>query len=310
MSGKIASLLARTSAVLAASLFCASARADFSFNPTGGASTPTYSISGLGFGPGNLLVPGSIPLTVGATFTSYFQTHLTSLSGPNAPASVPGLNSSFQITEVAAVTEQVTSIVATANGTVATFAVVPSANNRINIYYNNAVTFNDSSGNGFTDGQLIATLTPSSFTSSQFTNATAGGGKPRVAFNQTSSGTYSGVQADQGTGATGVNAGVNSYNSAFFVTPFLTSSLVNLNVSSFFDAVAPTLKINTPSGGTITPNIGAINGESGPDLLLQVSGFTQSFTVVPEPASIAMTLIGFAGAGIGSVVARRRKAQG
>ena len=102
---------------LAASLlaFSAAARADtIRFDPDGPVATnPAYSINGLGFGPGNALAVELLPggsLTVGSTFTVYYQSHLTNLSGPLAPPAVPGLNTIFQITEVAQLQEVVTSV--------------------------------------------------------------------------------------------------------------------------------------------------------------------------------------------------------
>ena len=75
--------------------FAAAARADtIQFDPDGPSPTnPAYSINGLGFGPGNALAQGFLPggaLTVGTTFTIYYQSHLTDLSGPLARPPSPG----------------------------------------------------------------------------------------------------------------------------------------------------------------------------------------------------------------------------
>jgi len=289
-----------------------SARADFLFNPTGDGTSSTFSVTGLGFGPGNALAQASIPLTVGSSYQVYFQTHLTSLTGPNAPNAVPGLNSTFQITEVATFREVVTSITTTpGTGTTATFALAPGSS-QISIYENNAVTFSDAKGTGFTDGTLIASLKPSLFISSQFTDATQGGGLPTTKFNQVGAGNGLNATADQGSGSSDILSSVTSYNKAFFQppsgNPLLVSSIANFNVSSVFDAIAPSLLFTNPTtSATFAPNIGSNNGTSGPDFQFQVSGFTQSFIPVPEPASFAMTLIGFGGAGLGSFLARRKR---
>jgi len=299
--------------LLASALAPAAKAGPILFDPDGGlAGNPAYNITGLGFGAGNAVAVGAIPnggnVTVGQQFQLNFQTHLTSLVGPNAPSAVPGLNSTFQITEVATYTEVVTSFNA-ATGT-ATFAIVPSANNRANIYFNNAVVFNDAAGTGFTAGQIIMSLNPSSLNGSNFT-ATG----TTKEFNTTGAGkTTSSGLAVNGSGSTSLNAGViTPYNASFFQppsgTPILTSSIVSSNITSFFDSVSPSLLFtNLFNNTTFTANIGAINGTSGPDIQFQVSGFTQSFdTVVPEPASVAMTLIGLGSVGLGSYAARRRR---
>lgn len=319
------SLLRIGSAVVLAGGLAPSADAAFNFNPTGDGTTGnTFAITGLGFGPGNVLAQGAAPggvLAVGQQFTLYYQTHLTSLVGPSAPPAVPGLNSTFQITEVGTFQEMVTGLTTATDGSItATFQLVNSANNSVKIYENNAVVFNDANGTGFNAGQVIATLTPSNLNSSQFTNTTPV--KGTTTFNQVGVGNNSGTgQAANGSGSTNLNLAVNSFNAAFFNPPtgqpMLTSSIFNSNLVPFFDTVAPSLRFtsanqapNTAPG--VTPVIGAINGVSGPDVQFKVSGFDQSFNTapaaVPEPASIAMTVLGLGGMGLGSLVARRRRA--
>ena len=288
----------------------------FQFNPSGVGTT--YSINGLGFGPGNALAVNAIPLTVGSTFQVYFQTHLTSLSGPNAPNFVPGLNGTpgaapFQITEVATLSETVTNISTTAAGTTATFHLNAGAGDQIAIYYNPAVVFNDAAGTGFTAGLKIATLSPTSFTSSNFTDQTAGGGVATQPFNTTGAGNGLTATSHVGAGTTGINNDVSSYNPAFFQpptgSPTLVSSIFNSNLAAPFGAVSPSLLFTNPISSVVfAPNIGTVNGGTGPDFQLQVSGFTQSFTAVPvpEPASVTLMGLGVVGA---LVVVRRQRAK-
>lgn len=295
--------LAVTAAGLLGSVRSASADT-INFSPTG--SGASYSIQGLGFGPGNALAVNAIPLTVGSSFQVYFQTHLTSLTGPAAPASVPGLNSAYQITEVATFNETVTSVTTGPSGTTATFALNPTPNDRVSIYYNPSVVFNDAAGTGFTAGTEIARLTATSFGpgGSNFTDTTANTGTEPLTQG-------SATQSHTGFGSTQANNTVTSYNSAFFNpptgVPLLVSSIFNAGQSVPFNAVSPSLLFTNPiTGATFAPNIGAVNGGTGPDFQFQVNGITQSFGVVPEPASMTLMGLGVIGA---LVVVRRQRAR-
>jgi len=291
-----------------------SAQADLiKFNPTGdGNVANTYTIGGLQFGAGNALAVGSIPLTVGATFQVYFQTNLTGVTGgiPTIPGSVPaplvlpGLNINYQITEVATLKETVTSITTGPTGTTAQFSLVADPGNQIAIYHNNAVTFNSAAGTGYTTGTKIATLTPTVFTGSDFTDSTAvaGGLKP---FNTTGQGNQSGTGlSTQGSGHTGINNVVDAgYNTSFFQppsgTPTLVASVFQSNLAAPFGSQqSPSLQFTNPvTNAIVLPVIGATNGVSGPDFQLLVSGITNDFaTVVPEPASVTLMGLGVVGA--------------
>jgi hypothetical protein len=294
------------------SVHSAQAQTPFKFDPTGdGNASDTYTVQGLSFAPGNALAQSAVPLTVGKSFQVYFQTQLTGLTGPSAPNVVPGLNTTYQITEVATLNETVTSLTTDpATGTsTATFALNPGAGtNQIAIYYNPSVVFNVANGTGFAVGTKIATLTPTSYVGSTFTDNVTSGFVP---FNQSGAGNGQGAQSVSGSGTTTLNNTVATANPLFFNPPggfpAGTTSIFGAGLQAPPSSVSAALQFTNPiTSATITPNIGAINGVTGPDLQLQVNGFTQSFTVVPEPASVTLMGLGVVGA---LVVVRRTRAR-
>ena len=79
------------------------------FNPTGSNATQPITIGALDLAPGNTLAVNSLPLTVGNTFQLDYQATLAGVIDPNGGSiSPPGLNTTYQITAVASITEVVT----------------------------------------------------------------------------------------------------------------------------------------------------------------------------------------------------------
>jgi len=303
------------------------------FNPTGGATTlggfnpGTFSISSLNFGSGDSVSIGAITpgvgLTVGSTFQLFYQTKLVSVNTPSGGVFLNGLNATngYQITEVSTFRETVTAITVGPTGTTATITLSPTGPNTTKIYFQDlaapgAVAANAITGQGYNQGTVILTKTVNGNTSN-FTDSTRGGGTGTAPLNQSGGGDYATNTTDQGTGSSTLNLAVGPYLSNFFLTPNLIASTFSTNLVVPFKDIAPSTAFNDPnapvgSAPTIIPNIGGPtgnNGTTGTDFLLQISGATESFTAVPEPASVAMTLIGFVGVGAGSVIARRRQAQ-
>ena len=181
----------------------------------------------------------------------------------------------------------VSSITATSTGTTATFQLVANANNRLNIYENNAVVFNDAAGTGFTAGTVIASLTPTNLISSSFQNTVAS--KGFATFNQTGRAITTPPAWPRP-----VRAGRNSASPSIRSPGLLPDAdhhfALQLQLLRCVRRGLALLLFTSPNGGaSFAPNVGAINGVTGPDVQFQFTGITQSFNaVVPEPSSFAL----------------------
>jgi hypothetical protein len=275
-----------------------------------GTSATTASIQTLNFSAGEALAVGAISggsITT-SPFTLYYQTVLSSVTLANGTQSNPtGLNSTYQITEVAKFQEVAT---IGSGGSTVTFAQAPGSTSTVNIYYTSLTGGNSAAnlatGTGFiaANSTLIMSETITS-ENSNFTDLTKAGVAPATAL---STGSYGG-NTDVGVGSSGINLSVGAYNTAFFNTPGIALSTFNTYQNTPFQfALSAGLTFQSPTGGTVTPSTGANNGTSGPDFLLQING-NQAFAVVPEPASALMTVIGLGTAGIGAFAAKRRLAK-
>lgn len=309
-------------ALAVAALAGGTARADFLFNPTGvGGAGGAVTINGFDPAPGNALAQGAVTainnvLAAGGTggdvaanrFQLYYMATTSALIGPspgNNPLTPPGLNSTYQITYIASVTE----FVKTASGpsATATFGVssVQAPNSVLQIYSNGpagGVVANNGTGAGFNAGTLILTATPvvNAAGVGNFTNSSPG---TTVPLNQHPGGTnYLGTQSVAGTGSSNIDFHVTSSNSAYFITPppFVVDLRFNTSQSTPFVAIEPALALPNPAGGTIVPNLGAVNGATGPDFIF----VADAFVTVPEPTSLCL-----AGIGLGGIFAYIRRRQ-
>jgi hypothetical protein len=295
-----------------------SAKADvINFNAAGTGAAGAVQIQTLNFGQGEALAAASIPLSVGSTFTLYYQTILANVTLANGTAFTPvGLNTAYQITEVAAFRETVTSLTTAGGVTTATFAAAPGSPNVINTYYTpltgtNAANLGTGANFVQPTSQVIMTETVTT-ESSNFSDTTGLNGGPKPLSSP--AGTYPTTTTDTGVGSSSLNLNVNGYNQNFFVQPLLTQSTFQTQQNTPFQfqlnaglTFASPTSTTLPTFTVITPSTGANNGTSGPDFLLQIQGI-QAFTV-PEPASVAMTLVGLGTAGLGAFAARRRQAK-
>ena len=166
------------------------------------------------------------------------------------------------------------------------------------------MTFNDAAGTGFTDGTKIATLTPTSFTASNFLDSHHGGRRPQrescdvqhddfgfLGNNQAAPASIRRGQRLHGHQPNAVAAPHWLQRPSFFQppggTPTLVASVFQSNLAAPFGSQqSPSLLFTSPiTLATVAPNIGpnspaTINGvlpAGTHDLQLAVAGITQSF---------------------------------
>jgi len=283
-------------------MFGASAQADvftFDFDGAGG-NAPVAGVTGLDYQAGNILAVGSTPLVPGNTFTSYYQASLGTLLGPSV-----GLPAGREVTIVARVNEQVASFNAI-TGT-ATFNVLGGAFN----IYAGAKNADNLAGTGFNDGTLIMSGT---FGTGGINNFTFANGV-LVPFDQNPPDDYGGKQALFGIGGFLVNSTVDSFDPNYFIIganqQFAAGSF-NGNTQSFFNTIDPS-KSFAGAGYGSAPNLGGINGVTGPDSQFLIDS-NQFFTFqevppppsVPEPTSLAVFALVL---GAGAMRARKGRRQ-
>lgn len=193
----------------------------------------------------------------------------------------------------------------TTAGTVV-FSLAPGATT-FNIYYG-VSSPNSLAGTGFQSGTLVYSGTIAS-SAGNFSDQP---GSPVAAFDPANPDAYPGKQAVLGTGQTALTIKETSYDSSFFKT-YLTGSTLNLTISTDTQFVTAGADPSKQFFSGHTSNLPTINGALTPadtgstpyDIQFQTNG-SGSFQVVPEPASVAMTLMGLVGVGVASYRSRRK----
>jgi hypothetical protein len=279
-----------TGVVVACSLAQLAGAAGLSFDPDGAGPNPAFPVSSISLLPGNSLNRGA--LAAGSTgFTSLFQARVDALLDEGGtPFSVVGLNdpgnaNHFELTVTAQFDMDVV-VQAPGAGDITTVTELsPAAGvSFFRFYYDTSMNAVDLSGQGFVDGTLILDASVQSAAGS-FTESTVA---PLMPLDGSGANDHPGILSRSGLGGSSIDAAVLAVDPAFFhVEP----SLLSLNSATIDTEPLNQVDPSRTFFGSILPAIGGVNGVDGPDVQLQTEAIV-SFTVVPEPGSTMMAVLG------------------
>ncbi|HJT81066.1 MAG TPA: hypothetical protein VJ719_07710 [Chthoniobacterales bacterium] len=267
----------------------------FVFDPDGlGPTVRATSISAFHLGSGDTLARAVLPFTVGNTFQLLFHAQQTFVV-----SSTTGLTTfPFEISILGSVTERIT----TANdGPPMRFTYQlsknQSSNSFVEIYTDPNSTADNGLGTGFNDGVLILrgslvsglpNVGTFSLADPQFT--------PPLSLDQFEGNQLGGIASVEGVGATKLNVVVGYVDRQYFPLTDATGGgravqigdIVTLDISHAtpFHGVDPSIAFtDSPNPGTgalpsptVAPNLGAVNGTSGPDFETET---TITFSIAP-----------------------------
>jgi hypothetical protein len=339
-------------------IFALTSRAQaYLFDPDGAGALPAINIGSFDWGPTSFLAIGGTnaigafqtqgaSCTTACDFTVLTQAKLigTLDSGGNGLPPIPGLNSTFEITMVASLTERVTGITSAGPLNIAVFTTQPTG--FLNIFFDLSPDSSQLTGSGFNDGTVI--LTGSSLLSGITGSFSVDTSKPLTDLDKTGANDYTGQLTVQGSGSQPSIPFDSLLSDPAFFTELLAQFGIQFsNISTglpfdsvdpmtCFDATATTTAIGggvTPAGqncegqghvngtyalqilganGGVIPVVGTNNGlfpaqGGGPDFVAQTD-FNSPLTAekISEPASFLLFGFGLLGMG-GYLRARTRK---
>lgn len=266
-------------------------------DPDGGAAAnAAVSVGSIDFLPGNALNKNALisPLLFG----NMYQARVGSLLDANGGViQIVGLNdatsaSKFELTIVAQFDLQASYFYDQFNNLTTTTTLAPQqTTNYFQVYYDSKMNANDLTGVGFNDGTLIMSGYAKFFGGSFVEFAMF----PPTNLDQFGSNDWAGTLSNTGVGGSSVNAAVTYINPAFFQSGILEMNFSTTN-SEPYNQINPS---QTFING-VPANIGAVNGKTGPDIIVQ--GDAVASFVVPEPG--AFLVLGLSSLGL---FIRRRK---
>jgi hypothetical protein len=288
-------------AMMLVGVIASTSRADvLLFNPTGGGASGAIPISGCDEKSGNASAKGVIQngtITIGETFTRYYQASVASLLGPKGEKM--DLPANTRISVLAGFTEQVTDLHTSpiSGQTTATFRLAPTQTTNFGNFYesNTPLSASDATGQNFALGNLFlpTKVDPTSNNSGTFTRDF------HSVLNIAPGNTQQSVTGS-GSMALNIHEIPGSALAGYFpddtLTPVLALDFPITTSLPFPDGVPPSSGFN--STGTLndsdsTPALGAINDVAGPDFPFgahAIDGFS-----TPERSSIALTAMGLVG---------------